>query len=176
MTLVRGTRGCASPFLLVPAMAEVVEAVTGQGPFPGLSPTRIFWPPRQGSIVREQLHTRTPILLCSMLSHCFGTLFSRVQPCVSFASLHEKLKGRAEPIKQKRRMPERRGITRAVSPKKMREKRKCQSQERRIKRPGQRIDGGSRLAIVAALELIDGGARGAVAQGPQFHFGVPSPH
>ena len=49
---------------------------------------------------------------------------------------------RAEPIKQKTRRPERRGIARAVSPKKMREEKKggVEDQERRTEsRPGERI-------------------------------------
>jgi hypothetical protein len=39
----------------------------------------------------------------------------------------------AEPTKQKTRRPERRGITRAVSPKKMGKERSVQAQERRRK-------------------------------------------
>ena len=66
-----------------------------------------------------------------------------------------------EPRKQKTRRPERRGITRAVSPKKIgKERKECPSSgksERRESRKGDRR--GSNTSITAAMEVADDGVR-----------------
>jgi hypothetical protein len=64
---------------------------------------------------------------------------------------------RVEPIKQRTRRPERRGITQAVSPKKIGERKKRMS---KLKNVGEK---GARRADqpgVLALEIADDGARG----------------
>ena len=77
---------------------------------------------------------------------------------------------RAEPIKQKTRRPERRGITRAVSPKKMREEKKEMSKLRNVgeKEDLDRGRYGSKRATVASLEVVDSGARAQLRKGRSF--------
>ena len=66
---------------------------------------------------------------------------------------------RAEPIKQKTRRPERRGITRAVSPKKIGERKKGMSKLRRV-------SARSKVTVVSVLENVDDGA----VSGDHFRF------
>ena len=66
-----------------------------------------------------------------------------------------------EPTKQKTRRPERRGITRAVSPKKMREEKgNVEAQERRRKRRP-----GTTIGAVRGLLAVASGLRRSLIQG-----------
>lgn len=83
---------------------------------------------------------------------------------------------RAEPTKQKTRRPERRGITRAVSPKEIgeRKKRMSNSETSNVRTPRRTGQPGSESAIVVALENprlwgvgSDGGDQFRIAARPE---------
>src|SRR6266446_1539673 len=72
-----------------------------------------------------------------------------------------------EPRKQKTRRPERRGITRAVSPKKIgRERKECPSSGASERRNPESVSARSKVTVVSVLENVDDGA----VSGDHFRF------
>ncbi len=79
---------------------------------------------------------------------------------------------RAEPIKQKTRRPERRGITRAVSPKKIgRERKECPSSGASERRKPESVSARSKVTFVSVLENVDD----AAVSGDHFRFADDTP-
>lgn len=84
---------------------------------------------------------------------------------------------RAEPTKQKTRRPERRGIAREVSLKKIGDRKKGMSERRNVARrkTRRRADrAGSKVTVVTLLEGDDDAARGTV-RSDHFRIGEHSP-